>query len=189
MRPAAVKRGDGGHRAPEHREVVKRVTASRPRRLSLLGTIVAGTLMQNALHKTGILGLVGAAALGLAACSPPPVHHLSVDDLLEDRVMLDGILLKCDQDSGKTRNQADCENARIAVERLAAQQAPAEEAKRREEFERTREKLRLAEEKQRDQAAKPKLDGYSLPVVPVDPPPPAASTDDQKPNLMGQTKP
>jgi hypothetical protein len=145
--------------------------------------------MQSALRKAGILGLVGAAAMGLAACSPPPVHHLSVNDLLEDRVMLDGVLLKCDQDAGKARGDADCENARIAVERLAAQQEPAEEAKRREEFERTREKLRLAEEKQRDQAAKPKLDGYTLPVVPVDPPPPATPTDDQKPAVLGQTKP
>jgi hypothetical protein len=148
-----------------------------------------GTLMQNALHKAGILGLVGAAAFGLAACNPPPVHHLSVEDLLDDRVMLDGVLLKCDQESGKSHDDIDCYNARIAVERLAAQQEPAEEAKRREEFERTREKLRLAEEKQRDQAAKPKLDGYTLPVVPVDPPPPAASTGDQKPVVMGQTRP
>jgi hypothetical protein len=103
--------------------------------------------------------------------------------------MLDGVLLKCDHDSGKAHNDADCENARIAVERLAAQQEPAHEAKSREDFERSREQLRLAQEKQRDQAVKPKLDGYSLPVVPVDPPPPAASTDDQKPMVMGQTKP
>jgi hypothetical protein len=189
MRLGAVKRGGGARRALKHCQVVKRVTASRPRRLDRLGNIVVGTHMQDAVQKLGILALVGAAAFGLAACSPPPVHHLSVDDLLEDRVMLDGILLKCDQDFGKARNDADCENARIAVERLAAQQEPAEEAKRRDEFERTREKLRLAEEKQRDQAAKPKLDGYSLPMVPVDPPPSAASTDDQKPTVMGQTKP
>jgi hypothetical protein len=135
--------------------------------------------MQNALRKAGILGLVGAAAVAVAACSPPPVHHLSVEDLLEDRVMLDGVLLKCDQDFGKAHSDADCYNARIAVERLAAQHEPAEEAKRREEFERTREQLRLAEEKQRDQAAKPKLDGYTLPLVPVD----------QKPAVLGQTKP
>jgi hypothetical protein len=144
--------------------------------------------MHSVLQKAGILGLVG-AAVAIAACSPPPVHHVSVDDLLEDRVMLDGVLLKCDQDSGKAHNDVDCENARIAVERLAAQQEPAKEAKSREEFERSREQLRLAQEKQRDQAVKPKLDGYSLPVVPVDPPPSTASTDDQKPMVMGQTKP
>ena len=144
--------------------------------------------MQNALHKAGILGLVGAAAVAVAACSPPPVHPLSVEDLLEDRVMLDGVLLKCDQDFGKAHNDTDCYNARIAVERLAAQHEPAEEAKRREEFERTREQLRLAEEKQRDQAAKPKLDGYTLPLVPVDPQP-AAAPADQKPAVLGQTKP
>jgi hypothetical protein len=144
--------------------------------------------MQSALQTAGILGLVGAAAIAIAACSPPPVHHLSVEDLLEDRVMLDGVLLKCNQDSGKARNDADCDNARIAVERLASEQERAEETKRRDEFEHSREQLRLAQEKQRDMAAKPKLDGYSLPVVPVDPPP-AASTDDQKPTVTGQPKP
>src|ERR1700683_3378217 len=116
--------------------------------------------MQSALQKAGILGLVGAAAMGLAACSPPPVHHLTVDDLLEDRVMLDGVLLKCDQDVNRARDNTDCLNARIAVERLAAQNEPAEEAKRKAEFERTREQLRLAQEKQREQTAKPKVDGY-----------------------------
>jgi hypothetical protein len=189
MRRSAVKRGAAAARAPEDCQVVKRVTATTAQRLGLFSTIAVGTPMQNVVQKARILGLVSAAALGLAACSPPPEHHLSVEDLLDDRVMLDGVLLKCDQDFGKAHNDVDCYNARVAVERLAAQQEPAEEAKRREEFERTREKLRLAEEKQRDQAAKPKLDGYSLPVVPVDPPPPAAATADQKPAVLGQTKP
>jgi hypothetical protein len=144
--------------------------------------------MHSALQKAGILGLVGAAAIAVVACSPPAAHRVSAEDLMEDRVMLDGVLLKCDQDSGKARSDADCENARIAVERLASQQERADETKRREEFEHSREQLRLAQEKQRDMAAKPKLDGYSLPVVPVDPPP-AGSTDDQKPSVTGQPKP
>jgi hypothetical protein len=181
MRSSAVKRGGGGPRAAEHRQVVTHVTASRPRQSVLLGNIAVEISMHSALQKAGILGLVGAAAIAVVACSPPAAHRVSAEDLMEDRVMLDGVLLKCDQDSGKARSDADCENARIAVERLASQQERADETKRREEFEHSREQLRLAQEK-------PKLDGYSLPVVPVDPPP-AGSTDDQKPSVTGQPKP
>ena len=90
---------------------------------------------------------------------------------MEDRVTLDGILMKCDQHPAKSRDSADCENARIAVERLAAQNVdPAVEKKRQEEFERAREQLRLTQERARqEQEAKKKVDAYTLPVVPVEP--------------------
>lgn len=90
---------------------------------------------------------------------------------MEDRVTLDGILMKCDQHPGKSRDSADCENARIAVERLAAQNVdPTVEKKRQEEFERAREQLRLTQERARqEQEAKKKVDAYTLPVVPVEP--------------------
>ena len=90
---------------------------------------------------------------------------------MEDRVTLDGIMLKCNQNPVKLRDTSDCENARIAVERLASENVdPTVEKKRQEEFERAREKLRLAEDKQRqEQEAKAKVDAYSLPVVPVTP--------------------
>jgi hypothetical protein len=90
---------------------------------------------------------------------------------MEDRVTLDGVLLKCDQDPAKVRNPADCESARIANERLATQRVDPEVEKRRQaEFEKAREQLRLAQEKLRqEQEAKTKVDAYTLPVVPVDP--------------------
>ena len=57
----------------------------------------------------------------------------------------------------------------IAVERLAKDVDPAEEARRAAEFERSREKLRLAQEKMRhDQEVKTKVDAYNLPLVPVE---------------------
>jgi len=92
---------------------------------------------------------------------------------MEDRVTLDGVLLKCNQNPAKTRNDTDCLNARIAIERLAAKDVdPTIEEKRKAEFERSREQLRLAQEKMRqEQEAKAKVDAYSLPVVPVDPAP------------------
>ena len=90
---------------------------------------------------------------------------------MEDRVTLDGVLLKCDQDPTKVRNPSDCESARIANERLAAQRVDPEVEKRRQaDFEKAREQLRLAQDKLRqEQEAKTKVDPYTLPVVPVDP--------------------
>jgi hypothetical protein len=99
---------------------------------------------------------------------------LTVEDLMEDRVTLDGILMKCNQNPAKSRGESDCENARIAIERLSKDNVdPAVEKKRQEEFERAREQLRLAQDKVRqDREAKSKVDAYSLPVVPVDAAPP-----------------
>ena len=100
---------------------------------------------------------------------------------MEDRVTLDGIMLKCNQNPAKFRGTSDCENARIAIERLASQNVdPTTEKKRQEEFERAREQLRLAQERQRqEQEAKAKVDAYSLPVVPVTPAAAPAGTGPQ----------
>jgi hypothetical protein len=94
---------------------------------------------------------------------------MTVADLLEDRVTLDGVLMKCNQSPSKARSDSDCLNARIAVERLAKDVDPAVEVKRNAEFERSREKLRLAQDRVRqEQEAKTKVDAYDLPLVPVD---------------------
>jgi hypothetical protein len=114
-------------------------------------------------------GCFCAAVLSSAACSPRRIPPLTVEDLMEDRVTLDGILMKCNQNPTKARNDSACENARIAIERLYKDVDPSVEKKRQEEFERAREQLRLAQEKMRqEQEAKTKVDAYSLPVVPVE---------------------
>jgi hypothetical protein len=99
---------------------------------------------------------------------------MTVTDLMEDRVTLDGVLMKCNEKPTYARTDTDCVNARIAIDRLASQRIdPAEEAKRAEAFERSREQLRLSQDKlRREQEAKTKVDVYQLPLVPVDPPPP-----------------
>lgn len=113
-------------------------------------------------------GLV-AAILGSAGCAPKRIPPMTVQDLMEDRVTLDGVLLKCSEHPDKVQNVSDCLNARVAVERLAKDVDPAEAARRTAEFERSREKLRLAQEKVRqDQEAKTKVDAYNLPLVPVE---------------------
>lgn len=109
----------------------------------------------------------------LAGCAPRRIPPPTVEDLLQDRVTLDGIMIKCGEDPAKLRDTQDCENARVAVERLASQNVdPTVEKRRQEEFERAREQLRLAHEKQRqEQEARAQVDVYSLPVMPVNPPP------------------
>jgi membrane-bound lytic murein transglycosylase len=121
-----------------------------------------------------------------AACAPR--HHkespMSVSDLMDDRVTLDGVLMKCNRNVAASRTDPDCLNARIAIDRLAAQNdnEPAREAKRQEDFERSREQLRVLQDKQRhEQEAKTKVDVYHMPVVPVEQPP--APKDPQSPTV------
>src|SRR6267154_1298128 len=107
-----------------------------------------GSYMPISIKSIIACGCLGAAILGTAACSPKRIPPMSVTDLMEDRVTLDGVLMKCNRNPSKARNDSDGLNARIAIERLASRNQPAEEAKRAEEFEHSREKLRLAQEKQ-----------------------------------------
>jgi hypothetical protein len=136
-------------------------------------------------------GCLGAVILATAACSPKRIPPMSVTDLMEDRVTLDGVLMKCNRNPSKARTDSDCLNARIAIERLASKNEPAEEARRREEFEHSREKLRLAQDKQRrEQEAKTKVDAYHLPLVPMEPtPPPAPPPGDTNPPIARESNP
>lgn len=116
--------------------------------------------------------LCAAFLAAVAGCQPRKIPTMTVEDLMEDRVTLDGVLLKCGENSAKVRNSTECLNARIAIERLAKDKEvdPSIAQKRQEEFERSRERLRLAQEKQREaEEAKSKVDPYSLPVLPADP--------------------
>src|SRR5471032_1248536 len=88
-------------------------------------------------------GCLGAVISATAACSPRRIPPMTVTDLMEDRVLLDGVLMKCNENQSKGRTDSDCINARIAIERLASKNEPAEEARRAEEFEHSREQLRL----------------------------------------------
>jgi hypothetical protein len=125
-----------------------------------------------------------AVLLLVAACRPARVPQPTVDELLDDRVELDGILMKCNRSGDTAAIDPECERARVAVERLARANEEAETAKRAAEFEKSRESLRLAQERQRQQQeAAAKVDPYSLPVIPIDPasPPVAPSPPIQRP--------
>jgi hypothetical protein len=146
-----------------------------------------GRFMQISIKSIIAAGGLAALILAAAACSPRPIAPMTVDQLLEDRVTLDGVLMKCNQSASKSRTETECLNARIATQRIASKKEPAEEAKRAEEFERTRERLRLAQERQRQaqKAKNPKVDAYHLPLVPVEtPPPPSAAPPAPPPGTM-----
>jgi ABC-type transporter MlaC component len=133
-------------------------------------------------------GYIAAVILMTAACSPRRIPPVTVSDLMEDRVALDGVLMKCNREPAKARQDSDCMNARIAVERLAARIDPEAEAKKLEDFEKSREQLRAAQDKKRqDEESKiKKVDAYHLPVIPVEPTP--APKDPQSPTVS-QTNP
>jgi hypothetical protein len=135
-------------------------------------------------------GCLGAVVLAATGCSPRRIPPMTVADLMEDRVLLDGVLLKCNQNQSKASTDSDCLNARIAIERLASQSEPAKEAKRMEEFERSRDQLRMNQEKQRkEQESKTKIDAYHLPLVPVDPAPPSPAAPQPDPQSSHSNQP
>lgn len=148
--------------------------------------------MQISIKSTVGVGGLAAVILAVAACSPRPIPPMTVTDLMEDRVMLDGVLMKCNQNQSKARTDSDCLNARIAIGRLSSQNESDVEAKRAAEFERTREHLRSAQDKQRQaqEAKNPKVDAYHLPLMPVEttppqtPPAPATSSAPPSPSYL-----
>jgi hypothetical protein len=143
--------------------------------------------MAKSINSIVACGCVAAVMVAAAACSPRRIPPMTVNDLMEDRVALDGVLMKCNSEPIKARSDSDCLNARIAIERLASRVDPAEEAKRAADFERSREKLRESEDKKREeQVSKTKVDAYHLPLVPVEPAPPP---QDPPAPIVGQAKP
>ena len=146
--------------------------------------------MRYSIESIAVRACLVAGLLAGAACSQRHVAPMTVADLMEDRVTLDGVLMKCNQNERKARTDADCLNARIAIDRLAAQNESAEEAKRAAQFEHSREQLRLAQEKQRqEQEEKTKVDAYHLPLVPVDPAPPPAPANGASPPIARDANP
>jgi hypothetical protein len=190
MRFRGVKRTACVGRGQEHCQVVRRVTTMGSLDGSFWVTLPVGSHMPNSIKSMIACGCIAAAAVLTAACEPRHIPAVTVSDLMEDRVLLDGVIMKCNRDPGKARSTSDCLNARIAVERLAARVDPATEAKRAENFEKSREQLRAQQDKQRQEqeAKKPKLDVYSMPVIPVEPAPLPPPKEPQPPTLS-QTNP
>jgi hypothetical protein len=187
MRFGGVKRTVCAGRGQEHCQVVRRVTTKGSIGAPFWVPLLVGSYMPNSIKSMIACGCLAAVAV-LAACSPRRIPPMTVADLMEDRVLLDGVLLKCNRDPAKAHSDSDCMNARIAIERLATRVDPAKEAKRAEDFEKSREQLRALQEKQRQEqeAKKPKMDAYHLPVIPEES---APSPKDQQLPTVSQTLP
>lgn len=117
------------------------------------------------------------STLLLAGCEDPPLKPLSVDQLVDDPVMLDGVLMKCSDRASALRSAEECRNARMAVDRIAAGREKSEAAKREATFEIHRDRLRQQQDMQRRQEEDArKVDPYKLPLVPpAEKPPPAVT--------------
>jgi hypothetical protein len=188
MRFGGVKRAPCVGRGREHCQAVRRVTTLGSLDGAFWVTLQSGSYMPISIKSMTACGCLVAVAALTAACSPRRIPAMTVSDLMEDRVLLDGVLMKCNRDPGNARSNSDCLNARIAIERLAARTDPAADAKRAEDFEKRREQLRAQQDRQRQEqeAKKPKVDVYSMPVIPVEPAPPSK---DPQPPALSQTNP
>jgi hypothetical protein len=94
-----------------------------------------------------------------------------VSDLMADSVDLENVLMRCNQKPRHLQADAECRNARAAVERLAAIREVAEAAKRQIDFERMRDQRRAEQERLKLQKeAADRVDPYTMPLVPESPP-------------------
>ena len=118
---------------------------------------------------------VVAAAIILAACSQqlPPRSPAA---LMSDPAVLQGVLFRCNQLQNAALRDAECRNAREAVDRLAAQEGTDEQEQEHAEeaasFEKAREALRARDERERlrrESQMDEQPDPYTLPLVPEQP--------------------
>jgi len=122
------------------------------------------TMGQIRMGQTGVV----ATLLVLAACGRDELPPRSTVELMDDPIMLQAVLGRCNQ--GDTLHDRECRNAREAVERLEADQSvelvKRKEAQTQSDFERAREQRRQREELElRRQEARQSVDPYTMPLV------------------------
>jgi hypothetical protein len=76
----------------------------------------------------------------LSACGKDPLPPRSVEEFVDNPILLEATMVRCAQDRSKTKYEAECVNVREAANRLAA----AEEKARRIELEQQSERKRAA---------------------------------------------
>jgi leucyl-tRNA synthetase len=94
-----------------------------------------------------IVGIFLVALLAMTGCAKEQVPT-SVDEFMQDRVMLDATLARCDLEQSDTFDDRNCVNARRAVERLWRQQEEINAGLLERESERKRELLREQRERE-----------------------------------------
>jgi hypothetical protein len=109
--------------------------------------------------------LIGTACL-VAACGGPPPPARTVAEFVQDPTLLQGVMIRCEQQRTQGVRDPECANALAAADRLAAEEEARRADERAAEFERQRDQRRAEEELRRKAAeqAAPKFDPYSSPV-------------------------
>ncbi len=92
-----------------------------------MADFILNSLMQS--YRRQLIIILGCAGLAGACAEEQPPR--SVNQFLEDPIMLEAAMVRCAQDRQQTRYDAECMNARQAVSQIEAK----EEAQRRAEFE------------------------------------------------------
>lgn len=112
----------------------------------------------------GIVGLL--AAVFLAGCGGPEPRARTVPELVEDPVVLQGLVARCNADKRAAAADPECANARVAMERLGEQEDAKRDAQHAAEFEQRRAMRRAAQDEAAKEAAatKPAFDPYTAPV-------------------------
>jgi hypothetical protein len=110
--------------------------------------------------------LIGTAVL-VAACGGPPPPARTVAEFVQDPTLLQGVMIRCEQQRSQGVRDPECANALAAADRLAAEEQARRAGERAAEFERQREQRRAQEEQRRQAAehAAPRFDPYSSPVT------------------------
>lgn len=98
------------------------------------------------------LTILSLTCLGLAACSEPP-PPTPVDDFVEDKALLDQVIVRCAQNPGSRKTDAECVNARRAIDILAAREEEARRQQLEAESERKRDALRQRKEREQRRLA------------------------------------
>jgi hypothetical protein len=95
-----------------------------------------------------------AAAVVVVGCAPPPEPR-SFADYLEDRMLMEGTLARCNADRNRTHDDLECANARRAAVTIAlrVEEAKREELERESERKLTELRDELARREQREREA------------------------------------
>ena len=93
---------------------------------------------------TRLISVCGMIIL-LAGCAEEPVPR-SVDDFLANRILLEATMVRCGENRNQSKYDAECVNAREAINRMAAEEERSRRVNLEAEFERKRKSLRRTQE-------------------------------------------
>jgi len=91
-----------------------------------------------------LISCIGGICL-LAACSPEPPAR-SVEELMQNEVLLEATLVRCTQNRDETRYEPDCVNVREAVNLIEAREEKARREQLEAQSQRKREALRRTQQ-------------------------------------------